>query len=77
MRPAHEVIADLHAEHSAERAAWARLVLAERACARETARFVETGERNDLVIEAEYEVTAAREALRDLGVESPALSDEP
>ncbi len=66
----------LAAERDVRDAAWARLVTATRAHAAEVARWVEEGKRNDLVIEAEYEVFHARKALRDLGVESSALSDE-
>lgn len=67
----------LAAERDARDAAWARLVTATRAHAAEVARWVDEGKCNDLVIEAEYEVTAARKALRDLGVESYCFSDEP
>ena len=73
---AAEKVPVLAAERDAERKAWARLVTAERAFAAETARFVETGERNDLVIEAECEVENARAALR-LKTEASSPSAKP
>lgn len=75
MKPAHEVIADLHSRYGFERAAWVRLVLAERAWHDQTVAL--DGERDRDMKGAYAEVCAAREALRAMGVESPACSEEP
>ncbi len=70
-----EKVPVLAAERDARDAAWARLVTAERAWHDQTVAL--DGERDCDMKGAYAEVDAARKALRDLGVESPALSDEP
>lgn len=66
-KPPHEVIADLHAQHEKERKAWMRFLHAVRAemCAKRDGGGLDDWHAEQ--VDAEHE--AAKQALRDLGVE--------
>ena len=77
---AAEKVPALAAERDARDAAWARLVKAERIAAEKGAEYSARGDRGgayEAMVDTNREVTAARKALRDLGVESYCFSDEP